>query len=70
MRKIDTVSSLVQQVTEICDHFDSQVWWRGQTNFEWKLEPSIFREKFADYDERSGFQRFIQKAQSRHSFVP
>ena len=65
----DTVS-LVKKVEEVNELLKGQVWWRGQNDFKWKLEPSVFRDEFKDYDEKSGIQRFMHKAQSRHSSVP
>lgn len=70
MPDIIDIKSLFAQVKEINSQFKSQVWWRGQSDFDWKLEPSIFRKELEGYDEKSGIRRFIQKAQSRHNSVP
>jgi len=63
-------SILGKKVEEVNELLKGQVWWRGQNDFKWKLEPSVFRDEFKDYDEKSGILRFMHKAQSRHSSVP
>lgn len=70
MTKITDITSLIKKVEEINKSLKGQVWWRGQNDFSWKLEPSIFRSEFSGYREKSGARRFIQKAQSRHTSVP
>lgn len=70
MNEIINVETLVRKVEEINSIFSGQVWWRGQNNFKWKLEPSVFRSEYTGYSEKSGVQRFMHKAQSRHLLVP
>ena len=70
LAEINDVASLVKTVKEINSHLKGQIWWRGQSDFTWKLNPSVFRSELNGYDEKSGIRRFMQKAQSRHVSVP
>jgi hypothetical protein len=70
MTEITNITSLVEKVKEINELLKGQIWWRGQNDFKWKLDPHIFRSQLNGYDEKSGMRRFIQKAHSRHVSVP
>lgn len=70
MTEIINTTALVKKIEEINNILLGQIWWRGQNDFKWKLEPSLFRDEFKDYSEKSGTQRFMHKAQSRHLLVP
>ncbi len=70
MPEVTDTKSLIKQVKEINDLLKGQIWWRGQNDFKWKLDPHVFRSQLNGYDEKSGMRRFIQKAHSRHASVP
>jgi len=61
MREIKDIVTLVQEVEKIKKTLSpsGQIWWRGQNQFTWDLKPSIFRDEYKKYDEKSGAQRFI-----------
>ena len=66
---ITDVPSLNEAISEAKSEFSGQVWWRGQRDYAWPLQPSLFRTQ-KEYDERSGVLRFQQRAVSRHRDVP
>lgn len=67
---ITNITSLIKVVMSINNKYSGQIWWRGQSDNNWKLEPSLFRSDYREYDEKSGIDRFIQKSQSRYSKTP
>lgn len=67
---IEDVQSLIGAVTTANDRFGSQVWWRGQRNSSWHLDPSISRQPHNARSEQSLVARFRHKAPSRHPKVP
>ena len=70
-KPITDLPSLLDAVLDVNNRFDSQVWWRGQNNFNWKLEPSVFRKKNGGvFYEQNIITRFRQRAPSRYPNTP
>lgn len=68
--QIIDIPSLFEGIQFAYDQFNnSQVWWRGQRDFTWKLIPSVLRSQ-PDFNERAAIVRFQQRATSRHPYVP
>ena len=68
-KPITDIASLNAAVRKAKKEFTGQVWWRGQRNYDWDLNPSLFR-SHEEFDERSAILRFKQRALSRHPNVP
>ena len=63
--------SLVDAILATNSRFQGQVWWRGQGQHGWDLEPSVFRPRDGGHRyEQNVILRFRQRAPSRHANVP
>ncbi len=67
---INSIHDLIQVILEVNQEYKNQVWWRGQKDFSWPLQPSAFRKSWWSESEPSYLQRFQHKAPSRHPQVP
>jgi len=68
--KTTDVESLIAATLEANERFTGQVWWRGQRNAAWPLDPSVSRLPHNARSEQSLLARFRHKAPSRHPQVP
>jgi len=68
--KIVDLPSLVKIVLDIDNRFNGQVWWRGQSNIEWNLHPSVFRYNLDHQYEQNIIKIFRQRAISRDTNTP
>jgi hypothetical protein len=68
--KITDVESLIGAALEANNRFTGQVWWRGQRDAGWRLDPSVSRLPHNARSEQSLVARFRHKAPSRHPQVP
>jgi len=67
---IKDLESLVKVVIEVKNHFQGQVWWRGQGCYGWKLSPSVVRNNGGYEYEQNAIFRFKQRAPSRYPNTP
>lgn len=68
-REITSIESLFSAIEDLDNIFNHQIWWRGQRECKWLLEPSAFRNS-NENDERARILRFQQRAISRHDNLP
>ena len=68
-REITSIESLFSAIKDLDKIVDHQIWWRGQREYKWLLEPSAFRNS-CEHDERARILRFQQRAISRHDNLP
>jgi len=40
---ITSISNLIEFLRDDISDYDEDIWFRGQSDFNWKLEPGIFR---------------------------
>ncbi|REG08462.1 FRG domain-containing protein [Pelolinea submarina] len=67
---ITDIKDLIQFVLEIRKEFRGEIWWRGQGNINWKLQPSISRTGNNCISESNLNVRFMARAPSRCLNVP
>jgi len=60
-KTIDTISDLIEILKTDFEGFNEDVWFRGQSNFDWKLSPGLMRLKDAP-SEGTLLTRFKQSA--------
>ena len=69
-KPIKDLESLVYAVLEANNHFQGQVWWRGQGRYRWDLSPSIVRSDGGHEFEQNAIFLFKQRAPSRYPNTP
>ena len=70
---IKNIKSLIEEMKIINDRFGGQIWWRGNTDYRYKLQPSVFRKRkdiLPPYNETQMNLRFMQKAPAIYKNVP
>ena len=67
---IDSVETFVALTTRLSTIFGGPVWFRGQSDAEWKLQPSVMRtEKMAGHEPNRCIH-FMNRARVRHNSCP
>jgi hypothetical protein len=71
--KIVDIHSLIKAMTCVNEVFGGQIWWRGNPDIKYHLQPSVFRPKEGDsgYEYESNINaRFMQKAPALRERIP
>ncbi len=71
--EIRDIKDLVKIIIEVNNRHGGQIWWRGHTDFSYRLQPSIFRPYYKDrgikYEANINY-RFQQKAPALRNNLP
>jgi hypothetical protein len=68
---IASIADLITVAQEIIDEFHSNdIWWRGQAQSGWKLQPGVYRDGHDWLYERNVAVRFAHRARSRYQSCP
>ena len=69
--EIVDIESLYHAVAFAYQHTEyGQMWWRGQSNADWSLQPRVFTMNRGAKYERNAIARFMQRAPVRHAHTP
>lgn len=60
-KEINSITELIQILRDDIGDYEEDIWFRGQSDFDWKLSPGIFRYE-TDVSETSLLTRFKQSA--------
>ena len=68
--KVREWGQLIENIAECTKRFgDVGLWWRGHSNIEWTLVPTIYRGESNKY-EQTRCINFVRKGKTRHSNTP
>src|SRR4030067_2105679 len=67
---IKNLAALASIVEDVNKHFDGQVWWRGQRNISWKLQPHVYRIDGGDNYEQNIARLFKRRSPLRAANAP